>query len=523
MRATCYLLLIFLIIHFPSIAQKKYYFSNKPLAERKPIADGTRQAPFVSLGELSKLQLKAGDTVFFEGGNIFEGIIRIDNIHGMPGKPVVICSYGKGKVKLIAGDGPAAVISGSSHLTINGVVAIGAGRKDGNVTDGIKFGNCDNIKLNHIEVSKFQKSGLLLFNCKDAEINDVVATDNGQAGITVEGDYQKRISERIHFINCRADNNPGDPTNLTNHSGNGIIVGNCRNVLIEYCTATNNGWDMPRIGNGPVGIWAYEADSVIIQHCISYRNKTAKGAADGGGFDLDGGVTNSIIQYCLSYENQGSGYGIYQYWSASNWKNNTVRYCVSINDGKITEGASAMYIWNGHNGDSTFTDFYAYNNFFYNDAKYAFSFSSDGQHRRFHFFNNVFIASDSSNIYDGVDSSGSDVFVANVWTRVNGGFSQDGNNNLEQWASSKGYENNQDIFFGVRLDKKYFDLPSTLYISDPRSLQTNSVLKHLCNPVLRNRGFDVKRMFGIDPGKRDFFGNTIPRGAALEPGVCELN
>src|SRR5436190_17235380 len=137
-------------------------------------------------------------------------------------------------------------------------------------------------------------------------------------------------------IYCRADNNPGDPTNLTNHSGNGIVVGNCRNVLIEYCTATNNGWDMPRIGNGPVGIWPYEADSVIIQHCISYRNKTAPGAADGGGFDLDGGVTNSVIQYCLSYENEGSGYGIFQYWSAGNWKNNTLRYCISINDGKIT-------------------------------------------------------------------------------------------------------------------------------------------------------------------------------------------
>jgi hypothetical protein len=80
---------------------------------------------------------------------------------------------------------------------------------------------------------------------------------------------------------------------------------------------------MPRIDNGPVGIWACEADSVIIQHCISYRNKTARGAVDGGTFDIDGGVTNSITQYCLSYENWGSGYGIYQYWSAGKWDNNT--------------------------------------------------------------------------------------------------------------------------------------------------------------------------------------------------------
>ncbi|TMI80588.1 MAG: right-handed parallel beta-helix repeat-containing protein, partial [Bacteroidetes bacterium] len=182
------------------------------------------------------------------------------------------------------------------------------------------------------------------------------------------------MSANIKIVNCRADNNPGDPSNLQNHSGNGILVGNCRNVLIDYCTASNNGWDMPRIGNGPVGIWAYEADSVVIQHCIAYRNKTAKGAADGGGFDLDGGVTNSIIQYCLSYENWGSGYGIFQYDGADKWYNNTVRYCVSINDGLVTDHACGMLIWNGSNVGSDFTRFQAYNNVFYNDKKYAFAF-----------------------------------------------------------------------------------------------------------------------------------------------------
>ena len=32
---------------------------------------------------------------------------------------------------------------------------------------------------------------------------------------------------------------------------------------------------------------------MVIQHCLAYRNKTSPGAADGGGFDFDGGVTNS--------------------------------------------------------------------------------------------------------------------------------------------------------------------------------------------------------------------------------------
>ena len=98
---------------------------------------------------------------------------------------------------------------------------------------------------------------------------------------------------------------PGDPSNLTNHSGNGIVVGNVSDAIIEYCEASNNGWDMPRKGNGPVGIWAWNADRVTIQFCISHDNKSP--GDDGGGFDLDGGVTNSVLQYNLSYNNDGPG------------------------------------------------------------------------------------------------------------------------------------------------------------------------------------------------------------------------
>jgi polygalacturonase len=299
--------------------------------------NGSIAHPFESLEAFGKLDLKEGDTVFFYGGDFFNGTIRGIGINGTFKKPVVFTTYGKEKAKIYAGDKEGFVFTGCKNFSISNFILYGSGRKNGNTTDGVKLVNCSSVKIKNLEIAGFQKAGLQLYNCRDAEINGVIAQDNGHSGILVEGDYQKRLSENIHFVNCRADNNPGDPTNLTNHSGNGIVVGNCRNVLIEYCTATNNGWDMPRIGNGPVGIWAYEADSVIIQHCISYRNKTAPGAADGGGFDLDGGVTNSIIQYCLSYENEGSGYGIFQYWSAGKWKNNIVRYCVSINDGRVTE------------------------------------------------------------------------------------------------------------------------------------------------------------------------------------------
>ena len=372
-----------------------------------------------------------------------------------------------------------------------------------------------------MDVSGFQKAGLILYNSEAIEVNKVYSHDNGFAGILVEGDYKERISANIKIVNCRADNNPGDPTNLENHSGNGILVGNCKNVLIDYCTATNNGWGMPRIGNGPVGIWAYEADSVIIQHCLAYRNKTAKGAADGGGFDLDGGVTHSVIQYCLSYENWGSGYGIFEYDGADNWRNNTIRYCISINDGLVTDHACGMLIWNGSNVESNFTDFYAYNNFFYNDKKYAFGFLDQSRHRKFSFFNNVFVGSDSSDIFNGTDSSFTDLLLGNVWLNKTGGFRQNGFFDLEQWSKKTGYEQKNGKTYGISFKQKLFVVPSHMNITDPHLLSKNSVLRSLCNDILRNKGVNIRKMFSIDVAKSDFFGHLIGVQGSSTPGICE--
>jgi hypothetical protein len=515
-----FLILIFLGLLFFNITygQHNYYFSSKAINE----GNGTKPEPFQSLQKISQLTLQPGDSVFFKGGDILAGNVSLNNVHGTKEHNIIFASYGIGKCIIDGGNKEVLNITGSNYFQINNLTLIGAGRKTGNTTDGLKLVNCKNIAVNDLDISGFQKAGVVLYNCETAEVKGVFAHENGFAGILVDGDYQKRISNNIHIINSRADDNPGDPTNLDNHSGNGILVGNCKNILIEYCTATNNGWDMPRIGNGPVGIWAYEADSIIIQHCISYRNKTAKGAADGGGFDLDGGVTNSIIQYCLSYENWGSGYGIYQYLSASKWNNNNLRYSISINDGYETDQASGMLIWNGWNGDSTFTNFYAYNNFFYNERKYAFCFSPTSQHRNFSFFNNVFVASDTSDIYNGVDSSANDIFLGNVWMRKSGGFIQNGFADFKKWSENIGYEQHDGKLLGASFSQKLFELTARINITDPYKLKSNLLLLSLCNNALRNKGIDLKKMFSIDTGKTDFFSQLIPFGEGFEPGVCEI-
>ncbi len=308
---------------------------------------GTKNKPFQSVARIKTLHLNAVDTISFKSGQTFnESLLLTQCIQGTPNKPVVFTSYGKGHAVIDAKDSVGIKLYNGAFIRLQHLTVVGSGRKTGNTQNGLYILNSKEINVEDLNISGFQKSGFLIYSSQNIVANHVFVHDNGSAGITVEGPYAKTESRDIKILNCRAENNPGDPTNLTNHSGNGIVVGNCKNVLIDHCTATNNGWDMPRIGNGPVGIWAYEADSVIIQHCLSYKNKTSKGGADGGGYDLDGGVTNSVVQYCMSYGNQGSGYCIFQYWGATAWYHNIFRFNISENEGAVSVSHSGLYIWN---------------------------------------------------------------------------------------------------------------------------------------------------------------------------------
>ena len=342
----------------------------------------------------------------------------------------------------------------------------------------------DHITLNDLDIQGFQKSGVLIYASANITAKNISAHDNGSAGITVEAPYQTRDSRNIRLLNCRTENNPGDPTNFTNHSGNGIVVGDCRNVLIDHCTATNNGWDMPRIGNGPVGIWAYEADSVVIQHCLSYRNKTSKGAADGGGFDLDGGVTNSIVQYCFSYQNQGSGYCIFQYWGASPWHHNIFRYNISENDGTVSDSQAGLYVWNSSDDEKQFYDCEVYGNIVYNAKVAAICFSEKSESKGIRFYNNVFVGKDS--LVKGTDKIGDVKYQGNDWWSIESGFKIDDIKNIRAWASKTGKEQKDGKLTGLNI-KPGFKKPGRAAITSAAQLKTFTNYQLRANSALRTK------------------------------------
>lgn len=488
---------------------RTYYFSPSGNDNDK----GTKKNPWQTIQKLNTIHLGPGDAALFEGGQTFNGTIQIDSADaGNALNPVLISSYGNGYAIISSGHTSAITISRTKYLSVKNLRLIGAGRKDGNVKDGISISDSRYIVTDSLDVSGFQKAGLLVYSSADITITHVYAHENGAAGIAAEGMFGQKACTGIYIGFCRAENNPGDPTNLTNQSGNGIIVGHCRKVTIEYCVATNNGWDMPRIGNGPVGIWGYEADSLVIQHCLAYRNKTSDGGADGGGFDLDGGVTNSIVQYCLSYENQGAGYCIFQYWGASPWYNNVFRYNISKDDGLVSDGRAGVYVWNSSGDANQFYNCLFYNNTIYNTKRAAISYSEKSERKDFSFYNNIFIAQDS--LIKG--GKGIDIFLANDWWSVTKQFNIERVYDLTTWAQRNKQEMINGKIIGLNIDPGFKNPDDTMPTS-PYALKLFDQYNIPGNSALRNSGLDLHLLYGIDTGNLDFNQQPAP---AKGIGAC---
>ena len=371
---------------------------------------GTRGKPVRTINEINKRIILNPANLFFCGEQSFSGPLVVNNISGSEKDYLIVQSYGRGRAIINGGKNEAIRIEECRNLIIRNLNLRGDGRKTGNTSNGLAIIKSRDLVIENIESEGFQKSGINLYNCKSMKVRNSFVHDNGFCGINIMGS-EKQMSGKILIQSCKAENNPGDPTILDNHSGNGILVGVSDSVTINRCTATNNGWDMPRIGNGPVGIWAWMSDHVKIQYCISYRNKTSKGAKDGGGFDLDGGVTNSVIQYCLSYDNQGAGYGLFQYPGASDWSDNIIRYCVSFNDAHTTEGSGSFFIWNGSDESRLLTNCRIYNNIVYNSSAPAISFESSSLHENFVFSHNLFMG--SGDLVEGKNTGST--YKGNLW------------------------------------------------------------------------------------------------------------
>ena len=477
-------------------------------------ATGTQDQPWKTISRVNQASFKPGDRILFEGGSIFTGTLRLSqDDSGTAEQKLIVGSFGARRATIDGGNGSAIVLAGCSHTVIRELIIVGSGRKSGNTESGLHLADAEGIEVDRIEVHGFRSSGVYLSGIRDGRVTRIHAYENGFAGISSGG----ARSRNLYVANCLAENNPGDPTILKNHSGNGIVIGHVQGAVIEYCEARYNGWDMPRKGNGPVGIWTWEADNVLIQKCVSHHNRST--GIDGGGFDFDGGVTNSVLQHNYSHDNHGSGYLICQYKGAKPFRNNTVRYNISQDDG-LTNHNSGIYVWVGGSGMES-TD--VYNNTIFNSKGAAVAFGVDPSHAKelpkMTFRNNIFVSGESQ-IEGGAEKGR---FEGNIyWAMGDGGFSVDGFTSFEAWVKATGQEKIGDRIVGRYLDPMLRKIGTGL-ITNPAQLTSLDAYLLMPDSPAIDSGLDLRGLFGTDPGRRDFYGNAIPRGKGFDIGAHEFS
>jgi hypothetical protein len=466
-----------------------------------------------TLGKASGATFNAGDKLLLEGGQTFAGTLTLPNVRGTAGNPVTIGSYGTGKATLNGGAGSGLVLRNAQNVVVQGLIAVGVGRKSGNRQgDGFNLENSSGVALVDLEASGFQRTGVRIFQSRDVRVVAVDAHDNGFSGIFADSGSTR--NDNVYIGYSRATNNAGDPTITDNHSGNGILFYDTNNSLIEYSAASRNGWDQPLgPGNGPVGIWTARADRVTIQYCLSYNNDST--SADGGGFDFDGGTTNSLLQYSYAYGNKSYGLLFWEYGSNIGVTGNTARYNVFANNRgpSIFFGASGAGLMQGNQ---------IYNNTAYSkdNAGVWYNRVSGDQPAQNSFRNNLFVAGNNAQILLGVPNTFR--FEGNAYWRNDGSFDANGYRDLGSWANATGQETVGGSVVGVSADPRLSDPGNPSAITDPFLLSTLTAFTLRADSPLVNRALDLKARYGIDPGTRDYLGNPVPFGAAFDIGAYEL-
>jgi hypothetical protein len=312
-----------------------------------------------TIDRVNAATFQPGDRVLFEGGQTFAGSIDLGSNAGTPEHPLVVSSYGRQPAIIASGTSFGLFAYNTAGIEVRRLTFRGDGMRT-NTESGVSFfmdapdTHLQYLRLDSLEVSGYHYSGIVAGSWNgtsgysDVRITNCQTHANGETGLA---SYAEALAAHHNWYvgNCQAYDHSGLSDVTYTNTGNGIVMSGIDGVLVEYCEAYHNGWLNANQAGGPVGIWGYCCNNLVIQHCESHHNSSGT-AHDGGGFDLDGGCTNSTLQYNYSHDNGGPGYLLAQYGDAPPMHDLTVRYNVSENDARqYSQGA--INVWSsGSNG-----------------------------------------------------------------------------------------------------------------------------------------------------------------------------
>ncbi|WP_018613402.1 right-handed parallel beta-helix repeat-containing protein [Segetibacter koreensis] len=480
-----------------------------------------------------------GDTILFQGGSTFPGSLYFDNYDiGTSSKPIVIGSYGSGKATISSDTLYGIFVYNAAGFKINNLIFKGSGRTT-NVQAGILFfmekdstTHLPYIRIDNVEAYGYRDPGVSIGSWKykcgydDVSITNSLLHDNGSAGIKLfaQASY---VHKNIYIAHTKVYNNAGIAEQDSSNSGSGILLGNVNGAVVEYCTAYNNGWLHQSPDGGPQGIWTYESNNVVIQFNESHHNKTGN-TKDGGGFDLDGGSTNSILQYNYSHDNYGGGFLIAQHAGASLTKNNIIRYNISENDGRKND-YGGIHMWSS-NSNGGIQNSEIYNNTVYitastNATPKAFFIRSGGI-SGVKVRNNIFQTTGGVWLVNVPYTSTSYYFQGNDYWSTGSAFKilwgSTTYSSLDAWRTAKGQEKVNGNNSGLQTDPLFSDTTTGLTFSDGSQITQLKRYKLKSTSGLINNGLNLATLFGTNVGTRDFWGNSLANKTTFNIGAYQL-
>jgi hypothetical protein len=494
--------------------------------------EGTSQSTaWKTIARVNKTRFQPGDKILFEGSSTFSGGIYLRaSTAGTSSKPIIFSSFGKGTATITSGDSYGFYAYNTAGIELRRLSFAGSGRLS-NTNSGIIFytdslnTHLQYLRLDSVEASGYRASGINIGSWKgtsgyaDVRITNSQAHDNGEAGISSYAESLKAHSN-WYIADTKAYNNSGRADITTTHTGNGIVVSGINGVLIERCEAYNNGWLNANPSGGPVGIWGWCCNNLVIQNSESHHNRSGL-AHDGGGFDIDGGCTNSTMQYNYSHDNDGAGYLIAQYPGAPPLTDVIIRYNISENDAR-RYGQGAIAVWSsGSNGGIQRAAIY--NNIVYltpttveNTAQPKAVYLSSNGISAVTFRNNIFQTTGGIELVSAPYATGA-LFQGNCYWSSEATFKikwgSTTYSSLAGWQAATTQEKLNTVLCGVSEDPKLV-LPGTSFGTSSlrSSLTTSDTEPYQLQPTstLTGKGLNLIKEFGWSIGTRDFFGNATP-------------
>jgi hypothetical protein len=521
MKTLCYLLLFFVCFAGSWLRGATYYVrpdGNDTFPGTSP------ERAWKTAARVSDASFTPGDRILFHGGSTFAGPVKFDaEDRGTAEWPIEVGSFGTsdGAVATIAaGAGVGIDVCDVSGLRISKLRVIGDGPGE-NTASGIRLlatrpEGAANMVIDNVEVAGFGRDGISIGawetnrGYRDVRLTRCLTHDNLRTGILTWGPWGEGIyaHQRVYIGHCEAFNMRG---------GSGITLSSVDGGVVERSLAHNNGEEF----SGGAGIWAWDSNAIVLQYNESYGNRTI--GVDGDGFDLDGGVTNSVMQYNYSHDNDAAGFLLAQYTGAPQaMRNIIIRYNISENDCR-RNGYGAIHVWNGEWAERV-RDVQIYQNTTYLSSRLSGGQSAITVMTPTHSVavcNNIFFASDGNCLVDVASGQVGISFRNNAYWSGGGDFRvrwcEQQYESLDAWLQAAGDQE--------RLGARILAVHADPMLENPGKGGTLRHVNHLTkltayrlkpgSPLVR-RGINLSDL-GIQPGKHGFFG--VPLSLTTPPAI----